>query len=164
MKKFIVSILVVLVIIVFNKDKIVIPKESIRIRVIPNSNSVEDQEVKREVKEEIYKKMNDIVGDARNINEARKNIVSNINMVDNIVSSKVSNYEINYGINNFPSKEYKGVKYEEGDYESLVITLGEGKGDNWWCVLFPPFCLVEAEENDEIEYKFKIMEIIQRYF
>ena len=47
--------------------------------------------------------------------------------------------------------------------ESLLITLGEGKGDNWWCVLFPPLCLVEAEESSEVEYKFFIQELIEKY-
>ena len=76
------------------------------------------------------------------------------------------NYDINYGENYFPEKEYKGVSYEEGNYESLVITLGDGLGDNFWCVLFPPLCLLEAEENDtnKIEYTSFIKEIIDKYF
>ena len=64
---------------------------------------------------------------------------------------------------NISIKDYVGVKYPEGEYESLVITLGEGKGDNWWCVLFPPLCLVEAEEHTDVEYKFFVKEIIDKY-
>ena len=71
-------------------------------------------------------------------------------------------YELKYGLNFFPEKIYKGVKYEEGYYESLLITLGEGEGNNWWCVLFPPLCIMEAEESDEVEYKFFIQEIIEK--
>jgi len=48
-------------------------------------------------------------------------------------------------------------------YESLLVTLGSGKGDNWWCVLFPPLCLLEAEESDKIEYKFFVQELIEKY-
>ena len=75
-------------------------------------------------------------------------------------------YRINFGLNYFPQKKYKGIKYEEGLYESLLITLGEGKGNNWWCVLFPPICLLEAEETEtnEVEYKSFIKEIIEKYF
>ena len=73
-------------------------------------------------------------------------------------------YKINFGLNYFPEREYKGIKYKEGLYESLLITLGEGKGNNWWCVLFPPICLLEAEESDEVEYKSLIKEIIEKYF
>ena len=71
-----------------------------------------------------------------------------------------------YGLNPFPAKSYKGVKYKAGEYESLVITLGEGKGDNWWCVLFPPLCMLEAEDQTQksnLEYKSYIKEIIDKY-
>ena len=75
-------------------------------------------------------------------------------------------YKINYGMNYFPEKEYKGVTYEEGEYESLVITLGNGLGENFWCVLFPPLCLLEAdeEETEEVEYTSFVKEIIDKYF
>ena len=58
------------------------------------------------------------------------------------------------------------VTNKEGNYESLVVKLGEGKGENFWCVLFPPLCLLEAEESDkdEVEYKSFIKEIIDKYF
>ena len=74
-------------------------------------------------------------------------------------------YTINYGYNYFPKKKYKGITYKEGNYESLVITLGEGAGDNFWCVLFPPLCLIEADEtsNDNVEYKFFVKELIDKY-
>ena len=72
-------------------------------------------------------------------------------------------YSISYGKNYFPNKEYNGVIYEEGEYESLVISLGESQGDNWWCVLFPPLCLID-EEQDEVEYTTFIKELIDKYF
>ena len=56
------------------------------------------------------------------------------------------------------------IKYKEGNYESLVVTLGDGSGDNFWCVLFPPLCLLEAEDtNNEVEYKFFVKELIDKY-
>lgn len=72
-------------------------------------------------------------------------------------------YKINFGENYFPEKEFNGVTYEEGYYESVLVTLGKGEGDNWWCVLFPPLCLLEAEESDEVEYKFFVQELIDKY-
>ena len=74
--------------------------------------------------------------------------------------------DIDYGYHVFPQKEYKGVVYEEGEYESLVVTLGEGSGKNFWCVLFPPLCLLEAEEEetDKVEYKSLIKEVLDKYF
>ena len=67
-------------------------------------------------------------------------------------------------MNYFPEKEYKGIYYEEGEYESLVITLGNGIGENFWCILFPPLCLVDEEETTDIEYTSIIKELINKYF
>ena len=73
-------------------------------------------------------------------------------------------YNINYGLNYFPKKEYKGITYKEGYYESLVVTIGDGKGDNWWCVLFPPFCLIENDKKTDVEYRLYIKDMLEKYF
>jgi len=65
--------------------------------------------------------------------------------------------------NEFPEKIYKGIRYNAGNYESLVIKIGEAKGNNYWCVLFPPLCLID-EEIEEVEYKSKIVELFSKYF
>ena len=73
-------------------------------------------------------------------------------------------FTIKYGINYFPEKVYKGTTYKSDNYESLVITLGNGEGENWWCVLFPPLCLIDAEENEEnINYEFIVKKIIKHF-
>ena len=73
-------------------------------------------------------------------------------------------FDINYGLNYFPKKEFKDIVYDEGYYESLVVTLGSGLGDNWWCVLFPPLCMIEASESSNIEYTTLVSELINKYF
>ena len=72
-------------------------------------------------------------------------------------------FSINFGSNYFPETTYKGITYDDGYYESLVVTLGKGEGDNWWCVLFPPLCLLEAEEGTEVEYRSFVKEILDKY-
>ena len=74
-------------------------------------------------------------------------------------------FRINYGMNYFPEKEYKNVIYKEGNYESLVVEIGEAKGENWWCVLFPPLCSIDVkkEDKDFVEYKSKVLEILNHY-
>ena len=76
----------------------------------------------------------------------------------------ISDYDINYGINFFPEKEYDDYVYQEGNYESLVIKLGEAKGNNWWCVMYPPLCLIDQNSNnkEDVEYKLYIKEILQK--
>lgn len=151
-----------------NKEEIIIiPNESIRIRVIANSNKKEDQNLKNKIKDDLTKKINLLLKDTKNINEARNILKKSIPDIDVTIASSLKKqesnetYKINYGMNYFPEKEFKGVIYKEGMYESLVVTLGEGKGNNWWCVLYPPLCMVESNSN--VEYKSLVKEIIDKY-
>lgn len=147
-----------------------IPDEAIRIRVIANSNSDYDQEIKMEVKDLLESDMYNILKNVDNLEEARVLINDNLDDVENHIDDLLDQKEyelgfsINFGYNHFPKKEFKGITYKEGYYESVVVTLGEGKGDNWWCVLFPPLCLIEAEESDEVEYSSIVKEVIDKYF
>ena len=77
------------------------------------------------------------------------------------ITTKTSDYQINFGTNYFPRKTYKGVIYEAGNYESLVITLGKGLGENWWCILYPPLCLIdENTTTSDVEYRLIIQDIL----
>ena len=169
MKKILIILSIIIVILSLNKtEKITIPKESIRFRVIANSNSEHDQNTKNELVKNLYQEIETINTYSKDIKTSREIINNNIHNFEKVVKNTIQNeiykdnYDINYGENYFPEKEYKGVSYEEGNYESLVITLGDGLGDNFWCVLFPPLCLLEAEETDtnKIEYTSFIKEII----
>lgn len=162
---------IVLILIVFTsyknmEEEITIPEESIRLRVIPNSNKADDINVKEKVKNYLEKDIYQILKNTSNIEEARYKINENIPIIKNEINNIFKNneytnkYEIKFGYNYFPEKKYKGVTYEEGMYESLVIEIGEAKGDNWWCVLFPNFCLVDLEED--IEYKSYIYNLVKK--
>ncbi|HIS90180.1 MAG TPA: stage II sporulation protein R [Candidatus Faecisoma merdavium] len=171
MKKLMLAIFLIILLYVFigRVSSLAIPDDALRIRVIANSNSDYDQEIKKIVKENIQYKLYELLKNTKGIDQARKIINNNLNDIDNNVKETLQllnyelGYDINFGLNYFPSKEYKGVTYDEGYYESLVITLGEGKGDNWWCVLFPPLCLLEAEESTEVEYTSFVKELLDKY-
>lgn len=172
MKKFYIGSIIVLIFIFLMNAKAsnnLIPNEAIRMRVIPNSNSKYDQEIKLKIKDYLQEKMYQLLKNTRGIDEARNIINKNLKDIDYQIHSLLEKenydkgYKIDFGQNYFPEKEYKGVTYEEGYYESIVVTLGSGEGDNWWCVLFPPLCLIEAEESTDVEYKFFIQELIEKY-
>ncbi len=166
MKKIIIILFFIVVglVLVNEKENILIPDNAIRFRIIANSNSNEDQELKRTIKKDVEKELFTLLKDVNNINDAREVINNNLNKIDNIVKSYNVSYDINYGNNYFPSKEYKGVTYDEGNYESLVIKLGSGLGDNWWCVLFPPLCLLDEQNNlNNYEYEFYTNKIINKF-
>lgn len=169
----IISILTILTISISNKaSKIIIPKDAIRFRVIANSDSENDQKIKKIVANTLSTDIVEILKDTNSISDARKTLQNNLNNFE-ISAKQVAesnnydkNIDVDYGIHYFPEKEYKGVTYKEGEYESLIVTLGKGEGQNFWCVLFPPLCLLEADEADtkEVEYKSFIKELIDKYF
>ena len=164
MKKivFFIGIVVLVMCIIQNKKEILIPDQAIRIRIIANSNNVDDQLEKNEIKSEInsllYKKLEGV----NSYNDAKQVINDNINNIKEIVNKYSQNYEIEYGKNYFPEKEYKGVNYKEGKYESLVIKLGEAKGNNFWCILFPPLCMIDESKMDDATYQFYINKILNK--
>lgn len=151
------------------EEKIQIPEDAIRIRILANSNTEYDQTIKNRVKENIEDYMWNLLNDAGSLNEAEEKIVNNLDAIEEQLDGTLNSlnynlpYKINYGLNYFPEKKYKGVTYESGYYKSVLITLGKGEGDNWWCVLFPPLCLIEAEESTEVEYKSFVKELIDKY-
>ena len=148
-------------------EYIIVPEESIRFRIIPNSNSIEDIFIKEEVKQNIENQLISLSSD--NIEKTRQNIQEEIPLIQEQIEEtfKKNNYDknfkIKYGLNYFPQKEYNGVLYKEGNYESLVVEIGEAQGSNFWCVLFPPLCVIETTQKDKIEYKFFIKEIIDKF-
>ncbi|MDD3453326.1 MAG: stage II sporulation protein R [Bacilli bacterium] len=168
MKKFgLIFIIIIFFLISTRASSYSIPKDNIRIRVIASSDSKYDQEVKIKVKKLLEYKMYELLKNVKGIDNARKVINNNFDELNQNIGELMKNeaysYNINFGQNYFPEKKYKGIIYDEGYYESLVVTLGEGKGSNWWCVLFPPLCLIEAEESSDVEYKFFVQELIEKY-
>lgn len=164
MKKIIIFLLITLIIILPNQQQ---KDDVIRIRVIANSNSDYDQKIKNEVSDNLKQELYELLKEEKNIENARKIIKNNINNLSNNIEKTLENenysYTINYGYNYFPEKQYKNTTYKEGNYESLLVKLGKAEGDNWWCILFPPLCLIEAEEsNEEVEYQSFFINIIKK--
>ena len=163
MKKIIIILSIIsLIYITNNKEEVLIPNESIRFRIIANSNNLQDQALKMNIKDKLIKRIIPFIEESKTINESRNNINKSIPLIKEELDSYEIPYNISFGNNYFPTKEYKGIEYPKGNYESLVITLGNGLGDNYWCVLYPPLCLVE-ENNNNIEYKSLVKEIINKY-
>ncbi len=173
MKKIIIILALITVFLIYKEtkaDTIIIPETAIRLRVIPNSNSALDQNMKKKVKEYLENNTYKLLREETDINKARDLIQENIPLLEqNITKIFDENnykmtYDIKYGYNYFPEKEYRGIKYDEGYYESIVISIGKAEGDNWWCVLFPNLCLIDTENKDDVEYKSWVLETINKIF
>lgn len=173
------------------KDKL------IRFHVLANSDSDEDQELKLKVRDEIIKYLQPMLKQSKSLEQSEQIILSeseNIkNIGENIIKENGYTYEVEVKLeyNNFPAKQYSNIVLPAGEYKALRILIGESKGKNWWCVMFPPLCFVDenngvidketdeklrsvlteeeynliAEDNIEktkdVKMKFKIVEIIE---
>ena len=117
--------------------------------------------LKMNIKEKLDEEILPILSDSNSIEDSRLLIKDNLDNIKNIVSKYTDDFDVNYGKNYFPEKTYKGINYDAGNYESLVITLGSGLGKNWWCVLYPPLCLIDENTND-VEYTTLVKEILKK--
>ena len=167
LKKVIVVLFLVSLAFIFSNhdEEIIIPNNAIRFRVIANSDSVEDQMKKMEIKSAVENKVYALINGENNAQEVRNIIEGNIDTIKDIVEEYNVPYNINYGNNYFPSKTYKGVMYPAGNYESLVITLGDGVGANFWCVLFPPLCLIDNSKEDisDVDYQLYVKKLLKGF-
>ncbi|SEM80335.1 stage II sporulation protein R [Lihuaxuella thermophila] len=133
-----------------------IPDQAIRLRILANSDRGEDQWLKRKVRDEVVKEMETWVKQPRTITEARQAIKQHLPRFEQIAEETVARngfhypVKVDFGLVPFPTKLYGDKVYPAGNYEALRITLGEGKGDNWWCVLFPPLCFVDMSNGDAV--------------
>lgn len=173
MKKIIIILTLITAYLIYSElkdEEILIPDTAIRLRVIPNSNSSLDQNMKTKVKDYLEENTYELLRNEINIDKARNLIQENLPTLDENINKIFEennynmNYTINYGNNYFPEKEYRGITYNEGYYESIVISIGEAKGDNWWCVLFPNLCLIDLENTEDKEYKSWVVETINKIF
>ncbi len=166
-----------------------------RLHVIANSDSLEDQNLKYLVRDKILEYINKISTNASSKDEIMQISTEHLNNIKDIALQTVQdngyNYTVKVSIGNyvFPSKTYGNITLPPGYYDALKIEIGQGKGQNWWCVMFPPLCFVDAtsgvmpdesleqlknslsneeynlisSSNSNIEIKFKIVEVLQKF-
>lgn len=143
----------------------------LRLHIRANSNSVEDQNIKYKVKNEIVILLTPIVANVKTKSELEKVLKNNENLIEYKVNEILIENGFDYGcnmeLNNefFPTRAYEDVVLEADYYDALIINLGSGTGNNWWCVVYPPLCFVgEITTSENVVYKSKLMEIIDKFF
>jgi stage II sporulation protein R len=135
----------------------VIPEEAIRLRILANSNDETDQNIKREIRNAVNYEISKWVKNLASVDNAREIIKSNLPEINSIVAQKLQEYGIDQPFTvdfkevSFPTKMYGQYIYPAGSYEAVVITLGDGDGANWWCVLFPPLCFLDFSNGDAVD-------------
>ncbi len=161
-------------------EAVVIPNDAIRLRILANSDSAEDQRVKHLVRDKVNAEITSWVSQLTSKEEAKnviqeglpelQKIALNVLEQENISQS----VKVEFGKVEFPTKLYGEFLYPAGEYEAILISLGEGKGANWWCVLFPPLCFLdfsngvavskgfdEEEERQKEEEQRKTLKVVK---
>ena len=146
--------------------------EYLRIHIRADSNLEVDQNVKYLVKDKIVEFLTPLVSSVSckdELIDVLNNNKENIKYVsDSVLQNEGFSYTTNVKINNeyFPTRDYNGFVLEKGYYDALIIELGSAKGNNWWCVLYPPLCFVNKNSSNvqDIYYQSKIIEIINKFF
>lgn len=170
-------------------------KDSVfRLHVIANSDSTEDQNLKYIVRDRVLEYINNISKNVSSKDEViqitKENIYEIQKISENTIKENGYDYKVKLNIGNFafPTKTYGDISFPAGYYDALKIEIGEAKGQNWWCVMFPPLCFVDvtsgivpeeskeiikenlseeeyklvSEKSNDITFKFKIIELFQK--
>lgn len=122
----------------------------IRLHIIANSDSEADQVLKRDVRDIIMNYMKEELRDSRDLEQTKYIINKNLDRITGLARAEIlrqgKNYDVKamLGSYPFPTKAYGDITLPAGQYQALRVVIGKGEGANWWCVLFPPLCFVDA--------------------
>ncbi len=137
----------------------------VRIHIRANSNSVDDQAIKLVVRDNVINFIREKIADCDTSKEVLSALESNLkgieDIADNVLMENGYNYLSSASIDYeyFPSRDYDGVTFPADYYNALILRLGTGTGDNWWCVAYPPLCFVgENSTSEKVEYRSKILD------
>lgn len=142
-------------------------RDYLRIHVRANSNGREDQDVKYKVKDEVVKFVTPYAAKCTDKQTAEKVIGGILEEIEEVCDRTLRKYGFDYASKaslrkeEFPTRVYGDLTLEKGIYDALIIELGTGTGDNWWCVIYPPLCFTSA--TADVEYRSAIMDIINKF-
>ena len=162
-KKLILSLVLLIISIAYIIHPFVINKETdvnsfkdqiIRFHIKANSDEKEDQALKLRIRDELLKEMGAKFEKSNSIEETREIVEDNIDNIKYITEAMIKEEGKDFPVDvslenrNFPTRKYGDITFPSGEYETLQITIGEGKGKNWWCVMFPPLCFVDINHSN----------------
>ncbi len=125
----------------------------VRLHVIAASDEPAEQELKLRVRDGVLEYLTPLLDEAEGSEDAQSVISENLGNIQAAASRCAGGrgVRVTLGSEYYPTREYEGFTLPAGQYQSLRVTLGEGKGHNWWCVVFPPLCVSAAEQDSALE-------------
>lgn len=140
----------------------------LRIHVRANSNEQIDQDVKYKVKDEIVKFITPYAAECTDKQAAMKIIGGILGEIEEVANKVLAENGFDYKsrasvrTEEFPTRVYGDTTLEAGLYDALIVELGSGTGDNWWCVIYPPLCFTAG--TAQVQYRSAIYDIINKFF
>ena len=125
----------------------------IRFHVVANSDSQQDQQLKMMVRNWLLVRLQNSLEGKESTEETRQYIKTHLSEISAWAQDCTEAYGCDYpvratfGVKAIPARQYDDIYFPAGNYEALTVTIGEGAGQNWWCVVFPPLCLVDCSEG-----------------
>lgn len=122
----------------------------VRLHVIANSDSAADQALKLKVRDAVIEYMKEKLAASDSIDETKAIINDNLKNIEEVAGEVISKNNSSYAVKAsmgkyaFPTKTYGDIALPAGEYQALRVVIGNGSGANWWCVLFPPLCFIDA--------------------
>jgi len=171
MKKFcvILSIVAIFVMLIFGTTYKQTNKDYLRIHIRANSNAQVDQIVKYEIKDKVVNLMTPLVANCESFEQVKECFENSLSDIDNVCNTILKSKGYSYvaksklAVEEFPTRSYNGFVLENGFYDAVIVELGEAKGDNWWCVLYPPLCFTNACTGSNVVYKSRILDLINSF-
>ena len=142
--------------------------EYLRIHIRADSNENEAQAVKYRVRDQLVAYLTPMVAECQTKAQAEKEVSARLGELSAVAERVLRENGFSYGAKAeltteyFPTRIYEDYTLPAGEYSALIVRLGRGEGDNWWCVVYPPLCFAGATSN--VVYKSKIKEIIDRFY
>lgn len=139
----------------------------LRVHIRANSNLACDQEVKYKVKDAVVETLIPILANAHSKEQAKALLRENFSLIESTCDKVLEENNFDYSSHAllsrefFPTRVYQDLTLEEGEYDALIINLGSGQGNNWWCVVYPAFCFIQTKNSDNVVYISRIWEIIK---
>jgi len=144
-------------------------EQFLRIHIRANSNGQEDQDLKIKVKERLVDFLTPYLAECDTKQKAANKLNGLIKEIEKTACEEIKLNGFNYRVfakisrQEFPARSYDGLVLDAGFYDALIVEIGEGKGDNWWCVVYPPLCFINFESGKGIKYKSKLLEVIENW-
>lgn len=165
--------IIIFAIIVLCGIGLILPKSSsnteyLRMHVRANSNQEIDQSVKLVVRDAVVEYLTPFIAECNTYEKAKTLLTSRLEEIEKVADQTLKingfNYQSKASVKreNFPTRFYGTLELKEGYYDALILELGEGKGDNWWCVVYPPLCF--TGEGQDYQIRSKILQVIRNFF